>query len=449
MKSYPLHSCHFFNIFLHTDYIVSNKGADLVLYKCSENAKAILQHDVMEPGCTPGFRACMETIVGYKYFLEIDAVLTEGKDAFVYVETPAGVKVVDRSKRFPICERTYYGITFEALTNKTWIGILFFCSDSANKLKISQFRIAPYLDINNFVDENIGQWQCLSGQLGFPSGCTACQPSDCPAVEEMFAGPQGPSGPQGPTGDHGIIGATGAQGPTGPQGDGGPQGDNGPPGAQGVQGVMGEQGPPGPQGPFGPVGPPGPDGPVGPVGVTGAQGPIGSVGAMGTQGPPGLMGSVGPPGPIGPQGSVGGVGPMGFQGATGPAPITGTWTTGWNRTSGGGAFTTDIQYQLVNRVASMFIPNVSFDGAGAPSTISTSTAMPSEITPDTDQAFVIPIDTSAMAPAPTRLTVKTDGSVEISKNVSPSTPFLAGESASFTGGSSTTGITITFFVDTS
>ena len=154
MKPYPIHTCHFFNIFLHQEYILSNKNANLTLVKCADNAKAILTNPIGNSNCTPGFRVCLQTKPNHRYFLEVDAVLTDGKDAFVYIENNDGTRIVERIYRFPSCERNYYGITFEAISNKTFVGILFFCGDIKNVLQINQFRIAPYIDIDNFINED-------------------------------------------------------------------------------------------------------------------------------------------------------------------------------------------------------------------------------------------------------------------------------------------------------
>ncbi|MEX0596467.1 MAG: collagen-like protein, partial [Candidatus Paceibacterota bacterium] len=277
MKPYPLHTCHFFNLFVHQEYIESNKGADLKIFTCAKEQRALLESAAgtpPQPGCTPGFRVCLKTQTGYQYFLEVDAVLTDGKDAFVYIESGDGkVRIVDRNDyRFKLCDRQYYGITFQAVSDRTYIGLLFYCNDVKNVLRITNFRIAPYLDIDNFVDENVNQWKCIGGQLGFPSGCTDCSPNDCPPLSALFGGPPGP---------------------------------------QGIPGVQGADGVDGSTGPIGPEGPPGPVGPVGPLGPQGLSGPPGITGPQGFQGIPGIPGPRGLQGPTGAQGDAGIPGIMG------------------------------------------------------------------------------------------------------------------------------------------
>jgi len=407
MKTYPLHVRHFFNIFIHTEYISSNKGADLTVYNCPQESKATLSSSAGIPGCTPGFRVALETIVGYKYFLETDAVITSGKDAFLYIENCDGIKLIERiNHHFEPCRRIYYGITFEAISNKTFVGILFFCSDVANTLKINQFRVSPFLDINNFVDANVEQWKCIGGQLGQPSGCTACTPDDCPPMSELYAGAQGPAGPQGNVGSPGEFGATGAQGAPGPQGSQGSIGSTGSQGVQGpagVQGPLGSIGPPGSAGPQGPQGASGLQGPLGPTGVTGPDGLVGSTGLIG---PTGNQGNQGDQGVIGLVGSIGPVGPLGPTGPTGPEPTSGMWTTTWNNSGD----MTEIIYQVINDVVTFFIPNISFFIIGTDTILST-TMMPSEITPLSDQVYLTIINPSSGASFINRTTVLSSGAL--------------------------------------
>ena len=425
MKSYPLHTCHFFNIFVHSDYIEPNKGANLKLYTCSQEQRALLESPAGEPGCTPGFRVCLQTLVGYKYFLEVDARLIDGKDAFIYVESGDGtVRLVDRNEnRFKPCEREYYSITFEAVSIRTIIGILFFCSDVKNTLRITNFRVAPFLDIDNFVDENVNQWKCVGGQLGFPSGCTACSPDDCPSISALFGGPPGPQGPQGVQGADGMNGPTG---PTGAQGDVGPQGPTGEVGPAGPTGNAGVDGPPGLQGPpgsAGPIGPQGSTGPQGPIGVMGIQGPQGSQGATGSIGPQGDSGIDGPTGPTGPEGNQGEAGPTGPQGPTGMGVI-GTWTPMWNRVTAPSPLT--LEYQVVANVVTITLPGVVFQGdPGGDSIITTiGPPMPIEIRPNVNQTLIVIRSNSPGGQGLSRVNITSTGVMEISSDLENNTPFL-------------------------
>lgn len=445
MKLFPIHTCHFFNIFIHTDYIESNKGADLTIFNCPRESKATLSNPVGPPGCTPGFRVALNTIEGYRYFLEADAVLTTGKDAFLYIENCDGTKLISRTdNRFEPCRRRYYGVEFTALSDKTFVGILFFCSDVANVLRINQFRVSPYLDINNFVDANLEQWKCIGGQLGQPSGCTACTPDDCPPISELFAGPQGPPGSQGDVGAPGSFGNTGAQGAPGAQGAQGTVGEDGLQGSQGPQGSQGSQGPQGPPGSAGPIGLQGATGAQGGLGRQGITGPTGFQGSQGAQGLVGSQGSQGAQGVMGLQGSQGTTGSTGSTGATGPGIISGTWVTAWNTafTSGGG--TTTIEYQIISNVITIFIPGVDFISAGALDQIRTTTAMPAEIVPDTDQVFL----TIAAVPASVanRTTVLSSGVVELGINTAGD-PFPPGTLVNYPTFSGGPGTTLTYIKD--
>jgi hypothetical protein len=426
MKPYPLHTCHFFNIFVHQEYIEPNKGADLKIFTCAKEQRALLESIPVipgQPGCTPGFRVCLKTQTGYQYFLEVDAVLTDGKDAFVYVESGDGkVRIVDRNDhRFKLCDRQYYGITFQAVSDRTYIGLLFFCNDVKNVLRITNFRIAPYLDIDNFVDENVNQWKCISGQLGFPSGCTDCDPNDCPPLSALFGGPPGPQGPPGAQGTDGMNGPTGPPGPEGPQGlqggvgNLGPQGLSGPPGPTGPQGFQGLPGIVGPRGTQGAIGA------QGPAGEVGIQGPIGAQGSQGAVGPQGATGSDGPIGPTGPIGLQGFQGPTGAQGAPG-AGVLGTWTPLWTRVTTPNPLV--IGYQIVGNVVTIGIPGVLFTGdPGGASVVMTfgGQAMPTEITPLVSQVAVI-VRNNNLGAGISRVDILNTGVIQISRDLNQAIP---------------------------
>ena len=426
MKPYPLHTCHFFNIFVHQEYIEPNKGADLKIFNCAKDQKAILESPAIipgQPGCTPGFRVCLKTQTGYQYFLEVDAVVTEGKDAFVYVESGDGkVRIVDRNDyKFKPCCRQYYGITFQAVSERTYIGLLFFCNDTKNVMKITNFRIAPYLDIDNFVDENVNQWKCITGQLGFPSGCTDCDPSDCPPLSALFGGPPGPQGIPGAQGSDGIDGPTGPPGSEGPQGTQGPEGSPGPEGPSGPTGPPGVQGFQGLPGIFGPRGLQGPTGAQGPVGTIGIQGPPG---AQGSQGPPGSLGPPGVDGPTGPQGETGALGIQGATGPTGPtgSGISGTWTPLWTRTTTPNPLV--IEYQIVGQVVTIGIPGVLFTGDPVSASVVMTFGgqpMPPAIIPLASQVALI-VRSNNLGPGISRVDILNTGVIQISRDLNQATP---------------------------
>lgn len=427
-KSYPIDTCNYFNIFVHTDYIQPNKGGNLTILQCSQDLKAILTSDPSSSNCTPGFRVPLVTRPGDQYFLEADAILTEGKDAFIYLEDCSGTKIVDRTCRFSLCQREYFGLTWSAISEKTFIGILFFCSDTANKLQITNFRCAPYLDPDNFLNlTNLNKLKCVSGQLGFPSGCTACSPADCPPASTMFAGPQGAQGPAGSTGVAGPQGATGVQGVPGVQGA------QGAPGNQGAQGIQGGDGPQGFQGVQGSQGGIGAQGPRGATGVQGSMGLIGlqgSEGLLGNQGAQGNQGFQGAQGNQGFQGNQGNQGDMGFQGEigpTGPEPINGTWVTGWNRNLLSGGDPTSLEYQLIDQVVSLVLPGIDFDTAGnsgeLASIINTTSAMPSEITPANDVSFILIRNIFAGGTDLSKMTITSGGVLQISRDLDSATIF--------------------------
>lgn len=448
VNSFPLHTCHFFNIFVHTDYVQSNKGGNLTIMNCQKESKAILESPVMEAGMTPGFRVCLETKVDYRYFFEVDATLVEGKDAFIYLESDTGVRYLSRtSYRFKLCERAYYSIEFQAVSRKTYAGILFFCSDVLNRLKITNFRLAPYIDMNNFADEDVSGWKCFGGQHGLPQGCTACFASDCPDVGDAFRGPQGAVGVQGADGLQGPLGSTGevgSQGAVGPQGGIGPQGEVG---AQGDVGVDGNQGPQGNLGNVGPQGAPGPIGVAGEVGPPGSQGMTGDRGLRGYQGNQGNQGVVGSLGGLGPQGDLGNQGDIGNQGEPGPEPTTGSWTTGWNRLDGGVAASSTFQYQIVNDVVSLFFQNIDFDAGAVASTIVTSVNAPAAIRPSTDQIFTLLIDiNNGTTIRLVRMTLKTTGELEISRDYNAATTFAITEQVSIVRRNQQGGMTFTYML---
>tara|TARA_R100001163_G_C5057236_1_gene193745 strand:+ start:637 stop:1989 length:1353 start_codon:yes stop_codon:yes gene_type:complete len=428
MKSYPLHTCHFFNIFIHQEYIEPNKGANLKLFNCSKDEYALLESPVTQTGMTPGFRVCLQTIAGYYYFLEIDARLIEGKDAFVYVESGDGsMRLVDRNEnRFTLCEREYYGITFQAVSSRTIVGLLFFCSDIKNCLRIGTFRVAPFIDTDNFIDENVGQWKCIGGQNGFPSGCTGCTPDNCPPLSSLFGGPPGPTGPQGSTGAIGTAGGTGPQGPVGETGPIGPDGPIGPEGAQGLQGVQGSIGVQGLPGGPGPEGAQGATGPQGLIGAPGLQGPQGFQGAQGAIGFQGETGDDGPLGPTGPQGSQGATGVDGPIGPPGNDPTTNSFVVTWNRVTD--PVSPQLDYQVFNDVVTLTIPGIRFDGDPGGSSIITSTSpIPTEIIPANEQVLILIRDTNLSATNVCRVNITSTGAIQISKDLEDSTPFLINE----------------------
>jgi len=127
-------------------------------------------------------------------------------------------------------------------------------------------------------------------------------------------GVTGASGVQGVTGPSGVQGLTGPQGVTGPSGVQGQQGVTGVSGVRGVTGASGVQGLTGPQGVTGASGVQGVTGASGVQGLTGPQGVTGASGVQGVTGPSGIQGLTGP------QGVTGASGAQGLQGITGPAP---------------------------------------------------------------------------------------------------------------------------------
>lgn len=444
--SFPLHTCHFFNIFVHTDYVQSNKGGSVTVMNCQKDSKAVIESPVMEAGMTPGFRVALETKIDHRYFFEVDATLVEGKNAFLYLESDTGHRYLERiSYKFQLCNRTYYSVEFQAVSRKTMAGILFFCSDVLNRMKITNFRIAPYIDLNNFADEDVSGWKCFGGQHGLPIGCTSCSPSDCPSAEDAFQGPQGEAGIQGPTGVQGPIGASGdagAQGERGSQGNRGAQGDDG---AQGSRGPLGNQGPQGSGGEVGPQGSPGADGFQGEVGSPGSQGLTGPRGDRGPQGDDGPQGDVGVPGTLGPQGDLGSQGDIGNQGVQGPEPITGTWTTGWNRLDGGVVASSVHQFQIVNDVVTLFFENIDFDAPAVASTILTTTPAPTTIIPNTNQTFTILVDINNGTIIRTvRMTLRTTGVLEISRDYEETTNYATSEQTSIVRRNQQGGMTFTY-----
>ena len=402
VRCFPIHTCNFFNLYIHQNYIETHRDASLTIFACSKDAKAILATPV-QASRTPGFRVCLETQVGHAYFMEVEATLIDGKDAFIYIEDCDGTRLISRESRFCKCETMYYCIEFTAISSRTFVGILFLCNDVANKLQIRQFRLAPFLNVNNLVNENLTHWKCVTGQFGQPTDCNPepctdcdCQEPDTSQAVELFAGdrgPSGPIGPQGPTGLQGpsIIGTTGPTGLTGLTGAQGVQGFQGPQGLQGAQGITGSPGG---------------------AGAPGPQGPVGEDGAPGEQG---LQGGVGNSGLLGPQGA---------QGAPGSGPSTGTYTALWNRPSGGSQTTTiSHPYQVINDMVLLFFPATTFTAPFNPSVleISAATPIPSDIAPSVTQTLYMLI-TEAGVTKIVRVTVNNAG-ISISSDLEEGTTF--------------------------
>lgn len=354
MTSFAIHTCNFFNIFIHgNDYAIINKTATLAIYACHQDPKIILAAPI-QSGMTPGFIVPLQTQIGHAYLLEVNAIMIEGDESFIMIEDQSGTRIVPRTNKFCCCgENLYYIIEFQAISTKTNVGILFNNNTVDNKLQIHQFRIAPYLDVNNLVNENLTHWKCITGQFGQPLGCTGCEPANTNQAIELFAGPTGPRGEIGLPGPQGIDGLS----ITGPTGNTGPQGP------QGISGDIGNDGPPGPQGPQGPTGP---QGSIGPPGVQGPVGDTGPPGPIGLQGPQGERGIPGAPGDIG---------------APGTGAIIGVWTTTWNRNEGGSTAISNINYQLIGNFVGIFIPEITFDVPTTSITLQTTVDIPIIIRP--------------------------------------------------------------------
>lgn len=376
MGSFPIQTYKFFNIFLNNFYVQEHHRSNLQIIQCNVSPRLIMETPIQKAK-TPGFRVLLDTLVNQVYYLEVDATLLDGSEAFVYIEDFNGTKLIDRTNKFTICNKTFYGLNFTAISNKTYVGILFFNSDTVNKIQVCQFRIAPYIYLANYSNAQAQKWKSLCGAYGIPSCAineiSCCgKPEMCSAVD-VFIGPTGSTGPIGPPGESDVIGPVGPTGPAGPPGPPGPTGPTGPQGAQGMQGPMGCQGPAGPRGIRGPVG---------------------------AQGVPGL------PGP---------------QGSPGASPITGTWTPTWSKNLVGG--TGEITYQLFENTVTLNTSNMLFEAiVGSPAVLQTTSPMPAAIAPSITQAFTIIVSVAVNTNKVVRFQVTPTGLV-ISSDLGLSTPY--------------------------
>jgi hypothetical protein len=353
MGTFLIHDCKFFNLFIHTGAgIYLNQSAEIDIIICADDCtqeQAILQSEPQSTYGSPGFYINMTTIPGNQYYIETEAILIEGEQAILYVESiDPNTRLVSREEHmFLPGQNTFYGVQFEAVSTTTRAGILFCDYTCNNRMIINQFRVAPFFVAPNF--QNVLSYKvldCFPDVLGLTGSAI---------LEDLIGivGPTGSQGPQGPDGPQGPMAVCPAVGPQGPQG------------SQGPRGLDGDQGPQGTQGPAGRSGPQGTQGPVGPVG------PIGGVGAQGPQGPAGPQGVQGPLGPVGINGEPG------LQGPTGTSVTMGIWETLWSRDGG---VATSIEYQRLGDIVTLSVPAISFTPGGT-ATLETTVAMPVAIQP--------------------------------------------------------------------
>jgi hypothetical protein len=394
--TFLIHDCSFFNLFIHQGVGVhSNQNGKLEVILSPGQQKAVLSSEVQSINGSPGFYVSLTTIPGHQYYLEVEATLTKGPQAILYVESinpnQRLVSREDHQFQSPPPNRTFYGVHFIAQSTTTRAGLLFCDYTTCNEMVIYQFRIAPFFVAPNF--QKALSYQVLN-----------CFP-------EFI----------GLTGSAYLQGLTGLIGPTGPQGAQGPDGPQGP---ASVCPAVGPQGPQGPQGPWGPSCPTGPQGPIGPTGQggpQGAQGPEGQPGPIGVPGPEGPTGADGPQGAQGPAGSPGINGEPGIQGPPGTRPTTGTWSTNWQQ--GVTNTPTMISYQRLANTVTLTIPSISLPAPGLATTLLTSSSPPSEIVPSlASQETVKVIESPTGIPLLSRLQI-TPTELSISSNLAPGTAF--------------------------
>jgi len=369
-----------FNVASDFEKIESHLGA--VINVMSDGTLQVSYNPIMGSGGTsPGFRALLDTVTGQNYQLKIDvtllAPLEDGQRAFVYVESekPQG-QLVPRTYRVTQTDPSgQFIIPFQARSDLTYVGVLFFDGTIVHSLKVNVFIVSeisesaielvsakgrPYgyapLNGDGVIDATfIPSVKGCPGEKGDP-GCIG------PMGLRGFPGKKGPigmpgiPGPRGCPGEQGPIGLQGALGPTGERG---PQGFPGGVGDQGIPGDKGDQGDPGNgfnfanslpdaiaecesglsegevifvvdecrfyvcrdgqlvpsecsfEGATGADGPTGPTGPCGPCGKKGDKGCQGEKGCRGEKGCPGK------PGMPGKHGSDGAKGPPGRNGERG------------------------------------------------------------------------------------------------------------------------------------
>lgn len=394
MVNFAIHTCNFFNIFIHgNDYAVINKTAEVAILACHQDPKIILAAP-QQSQMTPGFIVPIQTRIGHSYLMEVEALMIEGDQAFIMIEDQSGQRLISRDNKFCCCgDSTFYIIEFTAISTQTNIGLLFSNNLVDNKIQIHQFRICPFLNVNNLINENLTHWKCITGNFGQPLGCTGCAPTDTNQAVELFQGPTGATGLQGSQGPQGVIG----RGITGPQG---PQGFQGP---EGLPGAIGLVGPPGPQGPQGPTG------------------PQGAIGPQGQQGPVGDNGNTGPTGFQGPQGVRGVTGATGSRGPTGIGPVVGIWETNWNRETLGSVSFSQIDYQIITNIVSLYIPSISFDAPTASDLLETVTDIPLIIRPSSTTTTTVIINDDGTNKL-VRVTIDPVG-LHFSSDLTDSTPF--------------------------
>jgi hypothetical protein len=247
--------------------VVSDNGQISLIVNYNPLLRTTISSPILITSGSPGFRVKLATVEGQNYMLMVNATLLEplndGQRAFIYCESdkPQG-QLISRNYRIRSDNpQVSYNIPFQAVSNATYIGILFFDGAKIYSLRVDTFTV---IEIPESAVE-------LVSNKGRPFGYVPLNGNGL--IDLEFLPPM--KGCQGDKGEPGCRGPLGLRGLPGKKGPVGMPGIPGPPGCKGEQGIQG------------PIGLVGPIGEVGPRGFQGIQGPLGIQGAQGTQGPPG------------------------------------------------------------------------------------------------------------------------------------------------------------------
>lgn len=126
-----------FNLF--EDFKFAEPHAGATLNKCHNKIHMKYCKNTSDKP-SPGFRVLGKTKSDKKYFLKVKAKGIYGSDAFIYVETLDGDRLLPRDNKFCVGNGyTTFELNFTAESDKTYFGILFFCNDEDSLLNIKEF----------------------------------------------------------------------------------------------------------------------------------------------------------------------------------------------------------------------------------------------------------------------------------------------------------------------
>lgn len=137
MNVFPIDSNSTYNIFSSQSHVQAHKGAKL---KFDSSPRLSV---TSQTNSSAGFRVLFQTIPYQTYKIEIKANLIEGDQAFIYCEShQPNSRLIPRTNRFwPNQSSTSYTLSFQAITDRTYLGILFYSPNLNYTLHLTKFIV--------------------------------------------------------------------------------------------------------------------------------------------------------------------------------------------------------------------------------------------------------------------------------------------------------------------